>query len=225
MGSPARPDRVQSLATYLRSFVKGRLSTLLYRAPQSSLKPERLYAYLDAVWQTRNVPGVVLEIGCYVGGTAALASTLLRNTGHVKHYVCIDTFDGFVEDHFERDVSRGLPARWRRDFSANSMDMVTTLMQHYGCENVELVQGDIAQLDPASVPKQISTCLVDVDLEVPTYEALRRVYPRMQEGGIILVDDCETGEVWPGPRIAYSRFVDEQGLAADYVMGMGRIRR
>src|ERR1051326_1914968 len=71
--------------------------TQLYRRPVSSLRPERLYAYLDALWERRSLEGTIVEAGCYLGGTAAIAYQMLARTGFEKPYVCIDTFGGFVD--------------------------------------------------------------------------------------------------------------------------------
>ena len=201
--------------------LKRSLAPVLYRHPTPSLRPERLYAYLDALWQRRELAGAVLEVGCFMGATAAVASTMLRNIGHPKRYVCIDAFAGFVNSHFERDVSHGLRRDWRLDFSANSRETVAHLLERWGSPEVELVEADIANMGESRIPEAVSVCLVDVDLEVPTYEGLRRVVPRLVPGGVVLVDDCAANESWPGPARGYRRFVEENGLAETYFMGMG----
>ena len=195
----------------------------MYRRPVSSLAPERLYAYLDALWKRRELDGAVVEIGCYLGGTAALAHEFLRNIGHAKQYVCVDTFSGFVSDQFAWDQRTGTSARYRREFSVNSLETVQKLLLHYGCGAIELLQADIAQLPPSDLPEAIAVCLIDVDLEVPVYAALERVLPRLVDGGTILVDDCDVGSRFGGARIGYSRFVTEQGLPEKYSLGFGEV--
>ena len=64
----------------------------LYPYPLSSLQPERLYYYLHTLWETRQVDGTVLEIGCWLGGTAAFASRMLARVDYPKRYVAVDTF-------------------------------------------------------------------------------------------------------------------------------------
>src|SRR5205085_462644 len=156
----------------------------------------------DALWRHRDVEGAVVEVGCFIGGTAAIASTMLRNLRHREALVCIDTFDEFVDTHFDADVARGVPPAWRHDFSANSRKMVRQLLDHYGCQDVELIEADIARLDPSAIPEPIAVCLLDVDLEIPTYEGLIRVVPKLADAGIALVDDCREAEVWPGPAVS-----------------------
>ncbi|MDP8911014.1 MAG: class I SAM-dependent methyltransferase [Actinomycetota bacterium] len=208
----------QSLTSLARRYAP----TLLYPRPKlSALAPERLYAYLDAIWQRRELDGAIVEVGSWLGGTAALAYRLLANTGFDKRYVCVDTFGGFVADQFDRDVAHGTASGRRLDFSGNSLETVSRLMRHWGCEGIELVQGDIATVADERLPERVSVALVDVDLEVPVYEGLRRMHPRLVPGGTILVDDCPPGHNWPGARIGYSRFVSEHDLPERYFMGMG----
>jgi O-methyltransferase len=199
--------------------------TRLYPRPVSALAPERLYAYFDALWQRRDVEGAIVEVGCWLGGTATLAFRLLRNTGFPKRYVCIDTFGGFVPEQFERDLAHGTRATRHSDFAGNSVETVSRLLHHYGVADVELVQADIAQVPESRLPERVAVGLVDVDLEVPVYEGLQRLYPRLADGGVLLVDDCPPGYNWPGARIGYKRFVDDRGLEEDYFMGMGIVRR
>ena len=83
------------------------------------------------------------------------------------------------------------------------------------------MQGDIATVPDEFPPTAVAVSLVDVDLEVPVYEGLRRIYPRLAPGGTILVDDCPPGHSWPGARVGYARFVKEHDLPERYFLGMG----
>ena len=212
-----------SLGQSAKGLARRYVPTLLYPRPVSALAPERLYAYLDAIWKRREVDGAIVEVGAWLGGTAALAHKLLRNTGFHKRYVCVDTFGGFVAEHFERDLEHGTARGRRLDFSGNSVATVSRLLRHWGCEEVELAQGDIATIPDARLPDAVAVALVDVDLEVPVYEGLRRICPRLVPGGAVLVDDCPPGHSWPGARVGYSRFVAEHHLPERYFMGMGII--
>ena len=194
---------------------------LLYPVPASSLQPERLYAYLDALWQRRHLDGAIVEVGCWLGGTSAIASKMLARTGHPHRYLAIDTFNGFVPEQFAHDEMLGVPASDRAMFGQNSLETVRRLLDHWGAPDVELLQADIASLDSDRLPERIAVCLVDVDLDIPVYEALRRVFPRLESGGIILVDDCPDRTTWVGARIGYARFIRKIELDEKYAMGMG----
>jgi O-methyltransferase len=206
-----------------RVFLRRYSPRLLYPVPPSSLQPERLYLYLDALWKRRHLDGAIVEVGCWLAGTSTIASKMLRRTGHPHRYVAIDTFDGFVAEQFTHDERRGTPACARSTFDANSLQMVRRLLDHWDAPEVELVQADIATMASDRLPEQIAVCLIDVDLEIPVYEALDRIVPRLVRGGIVLVDDCPEETTWLGARAGYSRFMAETGRDEGYLMGMGLV--
>ena len=197
------------------------LGTSLFGPPVSCLVPENLYAYLDAVYKKRKLNGTILEVGCALGATAAIAYTFLARQGLHKDYTCIDTFQGFVPAHLEVDRRLGLSPENESKFSDLSKDMVQTALKYWGISQIRLIEGDIASMDESLIPDEISVCLMDVDLKVPVYKGLQRVYPNLQNGGVILVDDCTLGTSWVGTLEGYRQFISEQGLNEKYFMGFG----
>lgn len=208
----------------LKRMARSALVPLLYRYPPFTLLPERLYLFMHHLVGTKDIPGAVVEVGCNLGGTAVIARQMLQRLKIDKHYICIDTFDGFVDEHFEQDVALGTPASDQTLFSGSSRDLVAKIMKRHRCGDIELVQGDVATMPDRLLPDKCSVVLLDVDLTEPTYVALTRFWPRMSEGGVILVDDCQEGASWKA-RIAYTRFCSEHGLAEQYHYGMGILTR
>jgi predicted O-methyltransferase YrrM len=203
-----------------KKLARSALAPLLYRYPPFTLAPERLYLFLHCLIETRDVPGAVVEIGCNLGGTAIIARKMLHRLGMAKRYICIDTFDGFVESQFAADAARGTPASDRTLFAGNSRVLVGRIMDQHGCDDVTLIEGDITTLPAAELPDTCSVVLVDVDLTEPTLVALQRFWPRLARGGMILVDDCAEHSSWKA-RIAYTRFCENEGLTPDFRYGMG----
>lgn len=197
---------------------------LRLRPPQPELQPERLYAYLDAIWRRRDVAGDVLEIGCFRGGTTRLAYRFLRSIGCPKRYVALDTFDGFVGPQFEQDRRHGTPGRLRTGFSINDVEAVRRSLRADGCEDVEILRGDIAAIPDAALPASVAICLIDVDLAIPTYAGLSRVVDRLTPGGVVLVDDCDPQNEYAGALVGYRNFVRERKLPEEYFMRMGLVR-
>lgn len=219
MDTPTPNDMVGAVRV-AASRVRARLFT---RKPEAVLQPERLYLYLDALWKRRDLPGAVVEIGCYRGGTSLLASRFLRRSGFPRRYIAYDTFGGFVADQFHADVKLGTPGDFRRHFADNSLALVRRSLDRYDGKEIELVQGDIATLPDSALPDQIAVALVDVDLDIPVHRALERILPRMVKGGVIFVDDCPENYSWAGARVGYKRFVDAMHLPERYSMGLGII--
>jgi SAM-dependent methyltransferase len=207
--------------TYLR---RRALARWLYRRPLSQLNPERLYLWSRALIETAEIPGAVVEIGCASGGTAAHCDRLLRNIGASKRYVAIDTFNGFVPEQFDYDAERGTPEAVRHGFAASSHALVRQILRQLGAPDVELIRADIVTIAPEALPAPISAVLVDVDLSLPVHAALRRVWPLMAPGGIVLVDDCDLRTGFRA-RDGYQRFCAESGLDEEYAHGMGVLRR
>lgn len=205
-----------------KRFARNALAPLLYRYPPFTLAPERLYLFLHHLIETRDVPGAVVEVGCNLGGTAVIARKMMRRLGVVKRYVCIDTFDGFIDSQFTADMARGTPAQDRTLFSGNSRVLVSRILDQHGCEDVSLIQGDVTTLPASKLPDACSVVLIDVDLTEPTFVSLQRFWPRLARGGAILVDDCAEQSSWKA-RIAYTRFCESEGLAPDFRFGMGLI--
>jgi O-methyltransferase len=209
-----------AIQVLLKTMAKYSLAPMLYRSPPSTLQPERLYLYLHTLIQSQTIPGDVVEVGCNLAGTSIIAGKMLQRLGSKKRYVCYDTFGGFTDSDFHRDTKSGTPRRDRYMFSANSMRLVERILRIHKAEFIELVQGDVARVPDEVFPQTISACLIDVDLSEPTYAALLRVYPRLSEGGVILVDDCPPGTSWKA-RLGYERFMSEIGLQERYEYGMG----
>jgi O-methyltransferase len=206
----------------LKKLARSALAPLLYRYPPFTLAPERLYLFLHHLIETRDVPGAVVEIGCNLGGSAIIARKMLRRLGMDKRYICIDTFDGFIETQFAADTARGTPAEDRTMFSGNSRILVGKIMDQHGCDDVTLIEGDVTRLAEDDLPDPCSMVLVDVDLTEPTLVSLQRFWPRLAKGGVILVDDCAEHSSWKA-RTAYERFCDSKGIPPIYRFGMGML--
>lgn len=189
------------------------------------LDPVRLTIMLRALAARRDTPGAIVEVGCYRGGTALEAYRALKIWGAERPYVCIDTFDGFIDEQFEADELLGTPRRLRHDFDVNSVEKVRRIFRHVGFDEIEVVEGDIAELPSHALPEQVATCLLDVDLAAPTLSGLRRIYPRLAPGGIILVDDCGDPSAGWRAREGYAEFCRQEGLAEVYDAGFGIVER
>jgi predicted O-methyltransferase YrrM len=221
-----RPDATRTkLAQFLWDHMPIRL-LLRMRPVVPELDPERLTIFLRALASRRDRQGAIVELGCYRGGTALEAYRALMLWEAERRYVCIDTFEGFVDEQFADDEKRGTPDQLRHTFDVNSARTVRRLFRHFGYDQLEAIEGDIAEIPESSLPGEISVCLLDVDLAGPTLTGLRRVYPRLAPGGIVLVDDCGEGAAtgWRA-NDGYKEFCREAGLTEAYDAGFGIVER
>lgn len=211
--------RIELAAKYL-------LAPMIYRFPPCGLHPAELATYLGYLLRRRDVPGDVAEIGCSLGGTAVIASSLLRKYSPEKKYFCFDTFGGFVKEQFDADLGHGTPHAARDRYSANSLRLVRRILDLHGCQDVVLVKGDATKIDEDRFSLAYSVILVDVDLSEPTYGVLTKFYSRLAKGGIILVDDCseEQEQIWRAI-IGYKAFCSEHRVRARFEYGLGVIEK
>ena len=192
------------------------MSLYLRRRPLTpQLAPARLEDYLQALRDRSELPGAVLEVGCFRGATTVIAGQMLRDMGQERRYVCVDTFEGFVPDQFEVDVEHGTPESFGSGFSQNPRETFERTMRHFHLP-VEAIQADIVEIDPARLPERMSVCLMDVDLAVPIREGLAKVRPRMVPGGVMLVDDCDESTDWRGARVGYEEYMQAAGHEPQY---------
>jgi O-methyltransferase len=206
------------LTSFAKTLIKEAIAPWRYQQPVPELGIQRLYLYLDALYGTRQLPGAVVEVGCFLGATAAYASRFLSGIGAERRYMCIDTFGGFPPAQFGADVEHGTDPSLKSDFSANSERLVRKLLNQWGCSKIELLQADIVELSADQLPQQIAVALIDVDIAEPTKAALQKIMPRMVPGGVILVDDCDHAR-FRGARLA----TEEEAPNARYDLGMAII--
>lgn len=215
---------LSAMKTGLKARARLALVPIIYRFPPAKLRPDRLAIYLKSLVDRAHMIGDVAEIGCDRGGVAIYANRALRVSGWRGTYICYDTFGGFVQEQFDADKKAGTYESRRFDFAANSQDLVRKIFAFHDSSDIKTVAGDIAKAGPDKFSDRYIAALVDVDLSIPTYEGLKRIYPRLAEGGIICVDDCDEGDNWKA-RAGYQRFVAEAGIPEKYDHGFGIITR
>lgn len=213
-----------TLLNSAKSALKFAAVPLIYRYPPFGLQPERLATYLSGLLARADLPGDVAEIGCNLGGTSAIAYRMLRRVGWKGRYICYDTFGGFVPEQFDADVQLGTQNFRRNWFAANSKNLVRKILSYHDASGVELIQGDITKVTDSELSKAYSAVLLDIDLSEPTYDALKRFWPRMLSGGIIYVDDCPEDYDWKA-RAGYARFCAEIGVEEKYQYGFGVLEK
>ena len=209
-----------------RARIKYILAPILYRNPPFILHPAGIGVLLHELLVRRDVPGDIAEIGCALGGTACIAAAAAKFYSPNKSYTCFDTFSGFVTEQLDTDIALGTPEAVRRTYNSNSVALVRRILDMHDCQDVRLVEGDITKVSDSVFSDNYSVVLLDVDLSEPTYIALKRFYPKLSKGGVILIDDCrqEGNQRWKA-NLGFQRFCQENGLAAEIRNGFGVVEK
>lgn len=183
---------------------------------------ERMYALYQAVLHvvTAGIKGDFAECGVWRGGSVMLmALTLLRLGVEDRTIWLYDTFEGMtapssldVQASTGRAASSILADRppttedpfWA---IASRAEVEERLRETgYPTERFRLVPGDVARTLPAQAPTQLALLRLDTDWYESTRLELVHLYPRLNAGGVLIVDDYG---YWRGARQAVEEYFSE----------------
>lgn len=162
------------------------------------VKHDRYLTNLHLALDVRNIPGGIVEAGVWRGGAiAGIAATL----GPGRDYWLFDSFEG-------------LPPAQRVD-GAKAAIMTGKLKaeEHYaqqamqlaGVNDYHLIKGWFADTLPTAVfPNGIALLRLDGDWYDSTLTCLEHLFPQLNPGGLLIVDDYY---VWPGCRKALHHYL------------------
>jgi O-methyltransferase len=197
----------------------------------------RVAALCDSVAYVveNNIEGDIVECGVWKGGSMmAVALTLLRLGDTDRDLYLFDTFSGMAEPG-EQDAPSPYDGyspqrRWRRNKERSGIDdggsgwaavgeaQVREAMGSTGYppERVHLVKGMVEDTVPVQAPERLALLRLDTDWYASTKHELEQLYPRLSDGGVLIIDDYGHYE---GAR----RAVDEYFEMADHRVLLNRI--
>lgn len=185
--------------------------------------PARLLAVIDAVryCEARGVAGAFVECGVWRGGSVLTMILALQDLECSDREIYLyDTFEGMTEPS-EVDVSRleppavetwheaelGTHRAWPELFAAEVFDeaSVRALLEAtgYPAERLHFVAGPVEETLPEQAPEQIALLRLDTDWYESTHHELVHLFPRLNLGGVLIVDDYGH---WQGARQAVDEY-------------------
>lgn len=168
------------------------------------------------------IPGAIVECGVWRGGCMMLAAHRLKRRGAERDIWLYDTFAGMTEPGDEdaktmmgadgKPVVVAAKQMWTEDYRSNGRewcfadreDVETNLRSTgYSMDRIRMVEGDVAETLRISVPEKIAVLRLDTDWYASTKLELEVLYPRLQRGGVLILDDYGG---WHGQRKATDEF-------------------
>ena len=169
--------------------------------------------------------GSVVEIGVAQGETSVFLLEHLRTTHDPRPLLLFDTFSGFTRESIDVEVKQRGKSEGEYDkFKYGDEDIFRRKLQSQGYSQFKTFKGDASKFDWSSIAP-IGAVLLDIDLYAPTKLILERIYPHLQPGGGIVVDDCLENTPWDGSLQAYTEFIAEHGLPFERVGEKGAVIR
>lgn len=145
--------------------------------------------------QCQSVPGDVVEFGCNRGHTAKILTAILN-----KKLWVYDSFEG-LPHWTQKD---GPPALAPGELKV-SVEELTANFEHDGLPVPVITKAWFKDIRPDQLPGAIAFAHLDGDLYQSTLDALEKVWPRMSQGAVCIVDDYRDPS-WPGVATAILDF-------------------
>lgn len=130
-----------------------------------------------------NVPGAIAELGVYKGDTAWQMNYYLPE----KQFYLFDTFEGFSESDVATEKAYVLSHAAVGDFADTSVGAVLDRMPHP--EMCKVRKGHFPETAAGLSHADFAFVSLDADLYEPTMAGMEFFYPRLNEGGVMIVHD------------------------------------
>lgn len=175
------------LGTKLHLVKQMHLASLNLHSPHTQ---EEMLGVIRAILAlTPEVPGCVVEAGCYLGSSTSKFSLAAKAMD--RRFVVFDSFEGIPENHElhnDKSVAADTPT-FPEGAYAGALEVVTANVKRFGTlEPCEFVKGWFDDTMPG-FSEPIAVAYIDVDLVTSTQTCLKHLYPLLQPGGTLFSQD------------------------------------
>lgn len=156
-----------------------------------------------------NIAGEFAECGCWRGHSAYMIAKLIRDKGLTRDFYVFDSFEGGLSNKLDEDkdllatVDPEKVEKEKKAFYSTKKEVADNLSQF---QFVKLCKGWIPEPFGAAENKRFAFVNLDLDLYQPTKDSLEFFFPRLNQGGVIVIDDYATTD-WPGIKKAVDQFL------------------
>lgn len=194
------------------------VSTLLKKHSiiSDQIEPDELQVILTELEKTidTNIPGDVVEFGCYSGTTSLFIQRLLIAKKSDKKFYVYDSFDGLPEKTKEDESPLGV------DFKRGELRCTKAgFIHNFRKANLPVpivCKKWFHEVDDEELPSKIAFAFLDGDYYKSIRSSLSLVLPRTTKGGVVVVDDYDNPAL-PGAKKA----VNDRGIEARTVNSLG----
>jgi len=170
----------------------------------------RLYELWHLTQELAAVDGDILEVGVWRGGSGCLIAAESQRTGSAARVFLCDTFSGVVKAGDDDPIYSG------GEHADTSAELVRSLASHLKLENVVVLTGIFPDETGSTIEdRQFKLCHLDLDVYESTRTAAEWLWPRLIEGGVVVVDDYG-GDGMDGVRRAVGEIAAEFGCRTIY---------
>jgi O-methyltransferase len=152
------------------------------------------------------IPGDVVEIGCFKGETSVLIRYLMNAYCPNKNYHVYDSFIGLQGGREEID---GTHEVFKDGNFYADQEELSFIFESHSLQLPEIHKSLVQDLKPEDLPNKISFAFLDLDLYEPTLRALELVWPKLNAGACLVIDDYNY-DPCPGINVAVNEFFSDK---------------
>jgi O-methyltransferase len=155
-----------------------------------------------------NVPGDIVELGCYEGITSILIQKTLDQLNSDKILHVYDSFEG-LPDKSEKDAGASFK---KGSLRATKLNLIRNFNKHRVKQPI-IHEGWFKDTLPKELPEKICFAHLDGDFYSSIAESLEHVYPKLSRNAIVIIDDyCDPqilnmSDKFPGVKKATDEFL------------------
>ncbi len=164
-----------------------RLTLRMYRNTTEVFTGTSYRAHLAMLIKLLEIPpeteGVVVECGCYLGGSTANLSLICEAVG--RELIVYDSFEGLPAGDANDRIANPMAA----GFLKGPLDEVRANVERLGCIDVcQFRKGWFSDSLPSHA-EPIVLCFLDVDWQMSIHQCLVHLWPHLTEEGYLFTDD------------------------------------
>ncbi len=189
-----------------------------YAFTSFSKRQERFYNLVQFLSQVLPLEGRIIECGCWKGLSSYIMCNYLKGSDsdfEGQNFFVVDSFEGLSEaSEFDKILDLAVTGKVEKTgapagcFSASMQEVKQTLSEF---PKISYVKGWIPSIFEELTEALYKFVHVDVDLYDPVNDSIRYFYPRLIEGGIIMLDDYGS-LYWPGAKKAVDDYCEEENI-------------
>jgi len=164
----------------------------------------RMWALIQAFnhVQDNDILGDYVECGVWQGGNLILLSGLQETIGANRTIYGFDTFSGMTTPtDYDVDYRGNLAEEVMQHVTKidgeksihaqASLSLVTSNLNENNAKNIKLIEGDVAVTlrESKNLPEKIAILRLDTDWYESTKVELETLYPLLEPGGVLIIDD------------------------------------
>ena len=220
--SKSQKTQLKDIATELEKFDTNLINQIIDKK-YTMTSVHRLINTLKSCYYVveNNIPGDFVECGVWRGGNAILAKKIFEHLNSDKKVWMFDTFEGMTAPtNVDIEAINQISAENKfaesqtnthNEWCYASLEDVQKNCSDSGIDIAALkfIKGDVCDTlkKPDNVPDKISVLRLDTDWYESTKAELEVLYPKLSNGGVLIIDDYGH---WEGARKAVDEYFSLQ---------------